>query len=161
MRSRRSPSPTGSPRSAWTESLGDYARLNLHLAAPGATAPADRPAPTVRVGAVKRSLPRGKTLVLPITCSGPCQVRARVPGRTNQGFLALKRAGHGRLEIRQNSDSLAPARLGPVRIQLLYSAPGAVAPASRTVTLRLSARPIRRLCGSSGCGRAVTAPTSP
>jgi hypothetical protein len=97
---------------------------------------------------------------LPVTCSGPCEVHADVIGNETDGGVRLAHGGRGSIGLFADPDDpFAPRRLGAVRLRVIYGAPDARHPRTRTVTLRLrrtpsppAAHPVslrRRLCRKS------------
>lgn len=127
----------GTPAVAWGERLEGFG--TIRLAAPGAEAPADPPPPVVEVGApADRELRANERLVLPVRCSGPCELYAQVVNASRAyARLRLPRGGEGRLRFWIAGVPIAPRRLGPVRIRLTYGAPDAQRPPARTETVRL------------------------
>ncbi len=127
----------GTPALAWVDDPPARG-YGVHLAADGAQPSADPPAPRVRVGApAKRTLAAFGWLRLPVTCSGPCHVRAHVGDSGEENTLILPRGGRGRLNLSPLSGPIAPPRLGPVRIRITYGPPNAREPNVRTMKLRL------------------------
>jgi hypothetical protein len=128
----------GTPAVMWT----DRQRLlatRLHLAAPGAVGHEEPAVPRVRVGRPADTvLKRGERLVLPVSCSGSCEVRGQVLGGSHaDDTLQLDRAGRDNLRLHPRFAPIARRRPGPVRILLTYGALGAHQPRTRTVTVRL------------------------
>jgi len=125
----------GVPAVAW----GDNGQLDgrLHLAAEGALA-APAPAPEVRIGKPERSaLRRRETLVLPVTCSAACDVRATE--RNLNASASLTRAGTARLRF-TGEGVAAPVRPTRVPVTVLSGAPGA-----RDVTTQVARPRLRRI----------------
>ncbi len=120
---------------AWGDNGRDDGRL--HLAAEGATA-APLPAPRVRIGKPERTALRStQSLVLPVTCSAACDLRAT--GRRLTSSESLPRAGTVRLRF---SGEGYPATVhgGRVPITVLSSAAGA-----RDVTTQVVRPRLRRI----------------
>ena len=123
---------TGAAAIAWSDN-GDLDG-RLHLAAEGATA-APRPAPRVRVGDPERTaLRRADELVVPVTCSAACDLRATARGLTASASLA--RAGTAKLRFR-GAHAAAPPRPARVAIAVLAGAPGARDPQAHVIRPRL------------------------
>jgi hypothetical protein len=135
----------GTTALSWVEEPS-FAKLRLRLLADGAGADPGPAPPEVQVsGPASRRLRAAGALVLPVTCGGPCEVRAQVAGRrSSRELLALPAAGKGRLRLRPLERAIAPARLGPVRVRLTYAAPDGRRTASETLTVRLVRGPLRR-----------------
>ena len=107
------------------------------------TAP-DPPAPSIEIGSPSKSvLAVDDPLVLPVRCSGPCELRAAVVGRFGAESVAeLERAGRTRIDIQPSLGApIAALRRGPVRVIVAYGAPGARRPQTKTVTLTLRRPP--------------------
>ncbi len=122
----------GVPAVAWGDN-GD-ADGRAHLAIEGVTDP-PRPALQVRVGApADTSLRRTQPLVLPVTCSAACDVRAEVRGLP--ASASLTRAGTVRLQFLGEK---SPARLRAARVPIavLAGPPGARDVPTRVVRPRL------------------------
>ena len=118
---------------AWVdapERLGRAHRLRLETAAPADTTPL----PEVRV--IPPASPKVKVdLVLPFSCSAPCEIRAQlVNGHGYEDSVRLVSAGSGRLRL---SDVNAPKRLGPVRVRFTAGAVDGRRSRSWTTTYRL------------------------
>lgn len=127
----------GSPGVVWGTWIDDT-KWSLHVAAEGATRPADAPTPAVRVGEpLRTTLKTSDPLRLPIRCGGPCSVRAQVVGHAAEGSVTLVRAGEARLSILPFGGAIAPRREGAVRVRLTYGAPGSLTPQTRTISVRL------------------------
>jgi hypothetical protein len=127
----------GTPALVWPERIGE--RGTVHLAAQGAALPPEPPPPTVSLGApADRVVAPGEQLVLPVSCSAPCDVRGQALGGSGAtGRVQLKRAGRGLLKLETGSVPLAPRRLGPVRLRLTYGRVNTQQPSVRIVTVRL------------------------
>ncbi len=127
-------------------------RGRLHLAVEGAAPAPAAPEPVVHVARPRlRSLRYDAPLTLAVHCSSACDLRARVARHQDvdaQG--SLPSAGTAQLRLTPLYEPLAPAKRGPIRIDVLSGPPGA-AKAQRT-TLRLSLRripapPLPRILG--------------
>lgn len=142
----------GSPALTWVTGVSEN-HFTLHLATEGGTRPPAGPAPRLKVGApVKRVLDFGDSLRLPIDCSGPCSVRARISGNAgSEGITTLARGGKGQLRISPGLKSIAGKRGGTVRILLRYGAPGAVLAQTQTQTVAVKVKraqaPMPRIIG--------------
>jgi hypothetical protein len=78
-------------------------------------------------------------LRLPVHCSAACDVVGSVEGTlVTAAYLSLPAAGRGTLVIRPELTALAPARRGPIRLELRSGAPGAVVAQRRQRTVTLS-----------------------
>jgi hypothetical protein len=122
----------GIPAVAWSDNGDTGGRT--HLAAEGATA-VPRPVPQVHVGKPERAaLRRTQTLVVPVTCSAACDLRATARGLT--ASASLSRAGTVKLRFLP-THAAAPARPARVPITVLSGAPGARATQSHVIRPRL------------------------
>jgi hypothetical protein len=133
----------GAPAVMWRDETEEEADDRLHVAVEGLTdPPAIGPRVTVRAGP-KRVLRAGEALVLRVTCSAACDVRAQTgPGYGGASDrLSLTRAGTGRLRLQGELRPLATLRGGPVRVHVRSAAPGAATARTQTLTLRLRRRP--------------------
>ena len=135
----------GTPAVNWVDMTGPLP-FRLRLAAEGVGGDGGAAPPDVRVERpAGRRLRAAGTLVLPVTCAGPCEVRAQVAGRFGVGdTLVLPKAGKARLRLRPGDDPIAPPRLGPVRVRLTYAAVDGRRTRTETLTLRLVRGPLRR-----------------
>ncbi len=136
----------GAPAVAWTDNSPGFgtAQGRLRLALEGVTTAPDPPAPALTVGSPRKTvLTVDDSLVLPIRCGGPCEVRATVAGPFGAGGLTeLAHGGAGRLELPPSLGSpIAPLRRGPVHVTVAYGAPGARHPATKLLTLTLRRPP--------------------
>ena len=125
------------PAVVWTEGSSQD-RFRVHLATAATVETPDPPAPRVTVGApAKRALTEERPLRLPITCSGPCEVRGAISAGALpiNGSLHLSEAGTGTLRI-AGAFIAAATKPGPLRVTLAYGAPGARRLVVRTVTVR-------------------------
>jgi hypothetical protein len=139
---------SGAPAVAWTDNspLFSSGKGRLRLALEGVTTAADPPAPTLTVGAPRKTrLTVDDSLVLPFRCGGPCEVRASVAGPLGaSGLTELAQAGSGRLDLEPSLGApIAPLRRGPVDVTVAYGAPGARSPATKQVTVTLQRPPSR------------------
>jgi hypothetical protein len=125
----------GVPAVAWGDNGRDDGRL--HLAAEGATA-APPPAPRVRIGKPERTALRStQSLVLPVTCSAACDIRATA--RSLTASESLTRAGTVRLRF-SGEGYPATVRGGRVPITVHSGAPG-----DRDVTTQVVRPRLRRI----------------
>jgi hypothetical protein len=136
---------TGAPAVAWTDNGSASGRV--HLAAEGAaTVPVT--APRVRIGRPERTaLHRADPLVIPVTCSAACDLRASARGLT--ASASLTRAGTVKLTFR-GGHGAAPARPAHVPVTVLSGAPGArdvQTQAIRPRLRRIPDPPLPRLLG--------------
>ena len=104
------------------------------------------------------------SLVLPVTCSAACDVRA--PGRRRRAErgrrrLSLRPRRRAReLELAPSLGPIAPLRGGPVRVLVRYGAPGARRARPRRSRCSCAGRPARRCRGPRRRSPAATATTS-
>ena len=112
--------PSGVPAVAWSDNGGIDGRL--HLAAEGA--PAAPPAvPRVRIGSPEHAALRLRDpLVVPVTCSSACDLRATMRGLT--ASASLTRAGTVKLRF-LGAHPAAPPHAARVPVVVLSGAPGA------------------------------------
>jgi hypothetical protein len=95
----------GTPAVAWADDGSAGGSGRLQLAIEGAARSADPQPPRLRVASAGRALRAKDPLVLKVTCSAACDVRASVPSASDaEGTLSLAKAGSGWL-------SIAPARV--------------------------------------------------
>ena len=126
----------------WTDDVDDE-DVRLHLAVEGAAAAADPPGPSVRIRPVsKRVLGGGQALVLRVTCSAACEVRAQTGAGLTGAGGSLSRAGAGSEELRLEPSfrPIASLRGGPVRVRVVSGAPGARTATASTLTVNLRRR---------------------
>jgi hypothetical protein len=98
------------------------------------------------VGAPRqRTLNWNDSLYLPIRCSAACDVRAYALTSHTDGILSLAKAGRGPLEIHPNGLGALARRHGRTRVRLLYGAPGAENPRTRTISVALRLRRTPRI----------------
>lgn len=126
----------GTPALSWITGV-EANHFTLHLATEGGTRPPAGRAPSLRVGTpAKRVLDYGDSLRLPISCSGPCSVRASIDGNEgSQGLTTLVRGGKGTLRIAPGLKPIAGRSGGKLRIRVRYGEPGTTAPRTQTVSL--------------------------
>jgi len=139
---------SGAPAAAWTDNspLFGSERGRLRVALEGVMTAADPPAPTLTVGAPRKTrLSVDDSLILPFRCGGPCEVRASVAGPLGaSGVTELAHAGRGRLDLEPSLGApIAPLRRGPVQVTVAYGAPGARTPLTKQVTVTLQRPPSR------------------
>ena len=111
--------PDGTAALAW---IDQPAASRVHRLRLAAGAPADTtPLPVVRVSPPKQHVVASNgDLVLPVRCSSPCEVRARLLNRHGyEASVRMTAAGSGRLRL---TDVDAPKRLGPVKVRLTAGA---------------------------------------
>jgi hypothetical protein len=123
----------GAPAVAWGDN-GD-ADGRLHLAVEGA---ADSPQPSlqVRIGRPERTALRSReSLLVPVTCSAACDLRAEV--RHTNTSASLTRAGTVQLRFGERAKDVAPLRAAPVAITVLSGPPGARAVQTQVAHPRL------------------------
>ncbi len=127
--------PGGAPAVAWSDNAGGVG--HLHLAPEGAVAPPQAPFPRVRIGrARKRVLSMFDPLVLPVTCSAACDVRARLAAAG--ASVSLLRAGRTALRLGGEGAPIVPGRRGgTVRVRVASGPPGATRVQVQTVSVRL------------------------
>jgi len=135
----------GTPAVVWSEPVASSEEQErLRVAAEGVTTPRDPRPPTLRVGEpLERTLGELDPLRLPIRCSAACDVTATVESALTsaQASVRLKHAGRATLSLKYAAYAAAEGR---VRVRIEYGAPGALHPATRTIRLRLTARPDAR-----------------
>ena len=134
---------SGVPAVLWSDHDENEAEDRLHVALEGVAETADRgPRVQVRVTG-KRALRGDEQLVLRVTCSAACEVRAQAGAGLAgaSGRLSLGRAGSGRLRLDPEYRPIVPPRGGPVRVRVRSGAPGARAATVETLTVRLRRRP--------------------
>jgi hypothetical protein len=127
---------------AWGDEV-DERDPRLHLALEGAPATPDK-LPLVRIRPPrKRVLARGDALVLRVTCSAACEVRAQLGSTLSDpsDTLKLTRAGTGRLRLNPEFRPIARLEGGPVRVRVRAGAPDARLVPAETVTVNLRRRP--------------------
>ena len=133
----------GVPAVAWIDENDEEEDARLHLALEGAAETAGT-APRVQVRAVSgRVLGPRQALVLRVTCSAACDVRAQAGaglGGANEA-ISLSRAGSGRIRLEPGLRPLATLRGGPVRVHVRAAAPDGRAATVSTLTLQLRRRP--------------------
>ncbi len=142
----------GAPAAAWGDVADDYPRSVTHVAVAGVPDAADPPAPKVTIGQPRRRVfGNNDDLVLPVTCSAACDVRAHLAGRLEtQPALLLARAGSGELHINPELEPIAPLKAAPVRILIRYGAPGARKAQARTISRTLRRGPSPRVPRARG-----------
>jgi hypothetical protein len=129
---------------AWSDNNAPVARRafagRVHVAVEGVADAPSAPPPTVEVLApADRSLRPAQSLVLPVRCGAPCDLRIETSERLIDPGATLSRAGTARLRLFPTTRPLAPRRPGPLELRLVWSAPGA-----REVSQRTVAVPLRR-----------------
>jgi hypothetical protein len=130
----------GSPAIAWTDNGEGVNRSGrVHVAVEGVAAAADPPAPRVSLGRPRdATLEPEQALRLPVTCSSACEVRVDLPDHfASTVYVELAGPGTRVVALEGFFTPVAPARRGPVRVRLRYSAPGAHAGTERTETVTL------------------------
>ncbi len=142
--------PDGRRAIAWTDttaisSVPPYAG-RLHLALENASTEA-APAPEIRIGAPRdRSLRPAQVLVLPVRCSAACDLRGIADDDpSDDPGASLDGPGTAVLRLRPSSTPIAPARPGPLRVVVRWSAPGSSTVRSVTENVRLRRLPAPRL----------------
>ena len=127
----------GRPALIWNEWIDESEML--HLAAPDAVTPADPSPPKVTVGApARRVIDPDDDVKLPVTCSGPCDLRVQsFGGPIAYGRLRLPRGGRGNVVLTQGSVPLAPRRRGLVRLRVTYGSLATQQPRVKVVSFRL------------------------
>ncbi len=134
---------SGAPAVAWGDNDPAKRDGRVHLAVAGVSPAPDASAPRVSLGRPRKTvLAQADTLQLPVTCSAACEVRVDVPDAfAATAYTALPGAGTRVVGIQSFLTPIAPARRGPVRVRVRYSAPGARTASERieTVTLERSA----------------------
>ncbi|MDA0183497.1 hypothetical protein OJ997_24525 [Solirubrobacter phytolaccae] len=133
----------GTAALAWTEPNEDGSNVtSLHLAAEGVVERRDPAPPRVTVGApLSRRLGPKEPLRIPVSCGGPCVVRATL-GELATDFneeLTLERAGRRVLKFPQAA-VLARRQLRPVPMTVLYRGPEAKSARVRTTSVRYARR---------------------
>jgi hypothetical protein len=131
----------GTPALAWVESREGTGPTRLHLAAEGVVERPDPAPPRVTVGApLSRRLAPKAQLRLPVSCSGPCEVRLRFDGLGDyQEQFELERAGRRVMRFPEAA-GMARRQLRTYRAQLIYRTPGAKRARERTVAVRFARR---------------------
>jgi hypothetical protein len=132
----------GTPAVAWTDSVGPTDKpTRLHLAAEGVSERRDPAPPRVTIGApLSRRLGPKESLRLPVSCSGPCDVRLQLEaGLDFEAELSLNRAGRRVVSFREAA-VLATRSIRPVRMTVSYRTPGAKHAHTRTTSVRFARR---------------------
>jgi len=137
----------GRPAIAWTDN-GQGGRV--HVAVEGFAAAAGAPVPRVALGRpVDDRLGPNEALRIPVTCSAACEVRVDLPDHfESAAYVELAGAGRRVAVLDGALTPIAPARRGPVRVRLRYSAAGGHSGTERieTVTLeRTRTAPVPRV----------------
>jgi hypothetical protein len=134
----------GRPAIVWGDNRGFLgAGGRLHLAIEGAAAVPPRPAPRVRIGRPLRTvIGKDEPLRLPVRCSAACDVRLHLAADSGlDEQISLAHAGVRTARLGSGNAPVAPKRRGPVRVRVLYGAPGAAHPGTRLLTFRLRRAP--------------------
>ena len=123
---------------AWSDRGSGGPRL--HAAVEGAADPAAPHAPVVTVGRPLATVLRAEqALELPVHCSAACDVAVTVEGElVATAYVSLRAAGNTTLVAHPDLMALAPARRGPVRLDVRSGAPGAAVAQQRELTVTLS-----------------------
>jgi len=131
----------GTPAIAWTESVFEDEDTRLHLAAEGVVERRDPAPPRVTIGAPRsRRLGRKDPLLLPVACSGPCDVRVRFDGVSDfDKRFSLDRAGRRVLRF-PAAAVLGRPTIRPVPIVVTYRTPGAKRARVRKTSVRFARR---------------------
>jgi hypothetical protein len=116
---------------AWLEG-----ERRLVAAVPGGVPGADPPVPGVQVGSPGAVRPLGEPLSLPVTCSAACDVRVQSADRVLNGELSLTRAGRDRVLLDEGGIQPPAQGLQRRRLRVIYGAPGARHPRTRTMVVR-------------------------
>lgn len=136
--------PDGAAGLAWVEGessvLSSSTAYTLRFAAEGVTAGPAPALPRVTIGAPRsRVLGENSRLRLPVTCSGPCEVRGSIVAGLGDfaDVVRLPRGGRGTLVIRGAAIGL-PGPRGRLQVRLSYRAVGGLEAKART--LRIAVR---------------------
>lgn len=131
----------GSPAIAWTDNgEGAAPAGRVHVTVEGFTAPTDGPAPRVSLGRPRdATLGPDHALRLPVMCGSACEVRVDLPDFFGiSSYMELPAAGTRVVSLQGVFMPIAPARRGPLRVRLRFSAPGARMGAERIETVTLA-----------------------
>jgi hypothetical protein len=128
----------GSSAVAWSDN-GENGAGRIHLARDGSPDAAEPPAPKVTVTPPRSlTLRDSQPLVLRVTCSAACDVRAQLADEPRvDASVSLSKAGSRRLVLSPYARPIAPRGGGEVPILVRWSAPGARTIKARTLRVNV------------------------